>query len=130
MTAGLGRGSAAAVPPRSVIHGELNVTHGSPTVGCSRRSASPAALSRTHGRPGRAGRLAWKVWDRSGRSRGQRRSTWMRRIVIGMTGATGAIYGVRLLEHLRLTPDVETHLIISGPGKRTVVAETDFSVRE
>ncbi len=39
-----------------------------------------------------------------------------RRIVVGITGATGAIYGVRLLVVLRTYPDVETHLIISPAG--------------
>ncbi len=47
------------------------------------------------------------------------------RLVLGMTGATGVIYGIRLLEVLRGTP-VETHLVMSQWARRTVVAETDY----
>ena len=54
----------------------------------------------------------------------------MKRLVVAITGATGAIYGVRLLELARGRPGVETHLIISTPGKRTIVAETDYAVRD
>lgn len=53
-----------------------------------------------------------------------------KRIVVGITGASGVIYGIRFLELLRGFPEVETHLVISGPGKRTIVEETDYSVGE
>jgi 4-hydroxy-3-polyprenylbenzoate decarboxylase len=53
-----------------------------------------------------------------------------KRIVVGITGASGVIYGIRFLEVLRGIPDVEGHLVISGPGKRTVVEETEYSVGE
>ncbi len=39
-----------------------------------------------------------------------------RRLVVGVTGATGAIYAVRLLQALRRATDVETHLVVSPPG--------------
>jgi 4-hydroxy-3-polyprenylbenzoate decarboxylase len=52
------------------------------------------------------------------------------RLVVGITGATGAVYGIRLLQILRDYPDVETHLVLSRPGKRTIVEETDLSVAE
>ena len=52
------------------------------------------------------------------------------RLVIGISGSTGSIYGVRLLEILRRVPDIETHLVISQAGKRTLVEETDYSVRD
>jgi len=52
------------------------------------------------------------------------------RLVIALTGATGTIYGIRLLEALRTVADVETHLIVSNPAKRTLVEETDFAVRD
>jgi 4-hydroxy-3-polyprenylbenzoate decarboxylase len=50
-----------------------------------------------------------------------------RRLVIGITGATGTILGVRLLEALRTT-EVETHLIVSRWGARTLVHETPYSL--
>jgi 4-hydroxy-3-polyprenylbenzoate decarboxylase len=52
------------------------------------------------------------------------------RLVVGITGATGTIYGVRLLEALRGYPEVETHLVMSRPGKRTLVEETDLAVAD
>jgi len=52
------------------------------------------------------------------------------RLVVAITGATGTIYGVRLLEVLRKQAGIETHLVISRPGKRTLVEETDWSVAE
>jgi 4-hydroxy-3-polyprenylbenzoate decarboxylase len=52
------------------------------------------------------------------------------RLVVGITGATGAIYGIRLLEMLRGSADVETHLVISAPGKRTIAEETTHSVTD
>ncbi len=54
----------------------------------------------------------------------------MTRLVVGITGATGSIYGIRLLQVLQGYPEVETHLVISRPGKRTIVEETDFGVAE
>lgn len=48
------------------------------------------------------------------------------RLIIGITGATGAIYGVRLLERLREL-GVETHLVISRWGARTLLHETPYS---
>lgn len=50
-----------------------------------------------------------------------------RRIVVAMTGASGAVYGVRLLEALQQQP-VETHLVMSEWARRTIVWETDYSV--
>lgn len=47
------------------------------------------------------------------------------RIVVGISGASGVIYGVRLLERLAVT-DIETHLIISPSGKRNIEIETSY----
>ena len=52
------------------------------------------------------------------------------RLVVAITGSTGAIYGVRLLEQLRAQAGFELHLILSNPAKRTLVEETDFSVKD
>jgi 4-hydroxy-3-polyprenylbenzoate decarboxylase len=48
------------------------------------------------------------------------------KLIVGMTGATGAIYGVRILERLRAA-GVETHLVISRWGARTLLHETPYS---
>jgi 4-hydroxy-3-polyprenylbenzoate decarboxylase len=50
--------------------------------------------------------------------------------VVGLSGASGAIYGIRFLEHLRALPDVETHLVVSDAAKRTIVEETDWAVKD
>ncbi len=50
-----------------------------------------------------------------------------RRIVIGITGASGAAYGVRLLEELRGAGDVETHLVVSAAGYLNLATETSLS---
>ncbi|MCX5874153.1 MAG: UbiX family flavin prenyltransferase [Deltaproteobacteria bacterium] len=48
----------------------------------------------------------------------------MKRIIVGISGASGAIYGLRLLEVLRQTPDVETHLIVSDSARLILDHET------
>jgi 4-hydroxy-3-polyprenylbenzoate decarboxylase len=48
----------------------------------------------------------------------------MKRLIVGITGASGAIYGVRMLEILRQHDGVETHLIVSPSGLRTLEEET------
>jgi 4-hydroxy-3-polyprenylbenzoate decarboxylase len=51
-------------------------------------------------------------------------------VVVAITGASGSIYGVRLLEELRKDPELELHLVVSAAGKRTLAAETSRSLRE
>jgi 4-hydroxy-3-polyprenylbenzoate decarboxylase len=53
-----------------------------------------------------------------------------RRIVVAITGATGAIFGVRLLEELRRAGNVETHVVISKAGALSAAAELERSRRE
>jgi len=53
-----------------------------------------------------------------------------RRIVVAITGATGAVYGVRLLERLRAIPGVETHLVISDAATLTLHQEVGLQRRE
>ena len=52
------------------------------------------------------------------------------KIVVGITGASGAVYGVRLLERLRASPGVEIHLILSRSGEKTLFLETDKSASD
>ncbi|MEU2616792.1 non-oxidative hydroxyarylic acid decarboxylases subunit B [Streptomyces sp. NPDC007157] len=52
------------------------------------------------------------------------------RLIVGMTGATGAPFGVRLLQALKQLPEVETHLVLSRWARTTVELETGFSARE
>jgi len=54
----------------------------------------------------------------------------VKRLVVGITGARGSVYGVRLLEVLQRYADVELHLVVSRSGKRTLVAETDWTVAD
>ena len=53
-----------------------------------------------------------------------------RRIVVAITGATGAVYGVRLLEELRRVGDIETHVVISKAGLLSAAAELDLGRRQ
>lgn len=46
------------------------------------------------------------------------------RIVVGITGASGAIYGLRLLERLRRRQGAETHLVVTRSGEKTLFLET------
>jgi polyprenyl P-hydroxybenzoate/phenylacrylic acid decarboxylase-like protein len=50
-----------------------------------------------------------------------------RRIVVALTGASGSIYGVRILEELKRAADVETHLIVSKAALLNLSTELDFS---
>lgn len=51
------------------------------------------------------------------------------RLIIGITGATGTIYGVRLLQILQET-SIESHLILSKWGARTLIHETPFRLEQ
>jgi 4-hydroxy-3-polyprenylbenzoate decarboxylase len=53
-----------------------------------------------------------------------------KRIVIGISGASGVIYGVRLLALLKDHKEIETHLVISEPGKKNIEIETSYSADE
>lgn len=54
----------------------------------------------------------------------------MKQLIVGISGASGAIYGVRLLEVLRDVADVQTHLVMSQAARQTLSLETDFSLRD
>jgi len=53
----------------------------------------------------------------------------MRRLIVGMTGSTGAIFGVRLLEALK-SADVESHLVVSKWAQRTIEHETNYTLEQ
>ncbi len=54
----------------------------------------------------------------------------MTRIVVGVTGASGSVYGVRLLRLLREQPEVETHLIVTRAGEKTLHQETGLKLSD
>ena len=48
------------------------------------------------------------------------------RLIVGIAGASGVIYGIRLLEVLKEIETVETHLILSQAGRMNIGLETDW----
>jgi 4-hydroxy-3-polyprenylbenzoate decarboxylase len=53
-----------------------------------------------------------------------------KRLIIGISGATGAIYGVRMLEILAKIDEIETHLVMSKAGRMTIQVETPYAVKD
>jgi 4-hydroxy-3-polyprenylbenzoate decarboxylase len=54
----------------------------------------------------------------------------LKRLIVGISGASGVIYGIRTLEVLRSVSDVETHLVLSSAAKQTIPLETDYAVQD
>ncbi len=52
------------------------------------------------------------------------------RLIVGISGASAPIYGIRTLELLRDVPDLETHLVFSRAALRTIEIETDLSISD
>ena len=52
------------------------------------------------------------------------------RIIVGMSGASGVIYGIRLLEVLSEVEDCETHVVISNGAKLSITLETDRLIKD
>jgi 4-hydroxy-3-polyprenylbenzoate decarboxylase len=52
-----------------------------------------------------------------------------KRLIVGISGASGVIYGIRLLEMLRTFPKVESHLVLSRYGRLNIELETDYAVK-
>ena len=52
------------------------------------------------------------------------------RLIIGISGSSGVIYGIRLLQVLKDQEDVETHLVMSPTAKMNIPIETDMSFKE
>ncbi|MBC3936389.1 UbiX family flavin prenyltransferase [Undibacterium sp. CY7W] len=53
-----------------------------------------------------------------------------KRLIVAITGATGAVYGVRLLEILRTLPEVETHVMVSEAGVLNIHQELDLKRKD
>ncbi|HTP08219.1 MAG TPA: UbiX family flavin prenyltransferase [Anaerolineae bacterium] len=53
-----------------------------------------------------------------------------RRLVVGISGASGVIYGIRLLQVLQQGGEIETHLVLSAAAKATIAQETDWKISE
>jgi len=54
----------------------------------------------------------------------------VKRLIIAMSGASGQIYGIRLLEVLKDADEVETHLVMSSAARMTIAQETDYNPRD
>jgi len=52
------------------------------------------------------------------------------RLIVGISGASGVIYGIRMLEVLKGLPEVETHLVVSNGGKLNIKLETDWALKD
>ncbi len=52
------------------------------------------------------------------------------RLVVGLSGASGVVYGIRLLEALQDRPDIESHLVVSRGALRTIELETDTTLAD
>ena len=52
------------------------------------------------------------------------------RLIIGISGASGATYAIRLLEVLHQQTEIETHVVVSSAAKQTISAETDYSLQK
>ncbi len=54
----------------------------------------------------------------------------VKRLIVGLSGASGVIYGIRLLQVLHEHQEIETHLVLSKPAERTIIEETKLKVEE
>lgn len=57
-----------------------------------------------------------------------RRNSMKKRLVIGMSGATGSVYAIRMLEVLKAREEIETHLVVSNSAAKTLHLETDYTI--
>jgi 4-hydroxy-3-polyprenylbenzoate decarboxylase len=54
----------------------------------------------------------------------------LRRLIVAITGASGVIYGIRLLQVLKQGGEIETHLVLSQAAKATIAQETDWKISD
>ncbi|HEY51961.1 MAG TPA: UbiX family flavin prenyltransferase [Caldilineae bacterium] len=52
------------------------------------------------------------------------------RLILALSGASGQIYGIRLLEMLQQAPEIETHVVISPSARITITQETDYTLKQ
>ena len=57
-------------------------------------------------------------------------SAGARRLIVGMSGASGQVYGIRLLEVLKDRPEIETHLVMTPAARLTIAQETDWAPQD
>jgi len=50
------------------------------------------------------------------------------RLIVGISGASGVMLGIRLLEYLKTRADIESHLVVSKAAERTILLETDYAI--
>jgi 4-hydroxy-3-polyprenylbenzoate decarboxylase len=53
-----------------------------------------------------------------------------KKLIVGISGASGVIYGIRLLETLRSMSGIETHLVVSNGAKINIAVETDRRIKD
>lgn len=54
----------------------------------------------------------------------------MKKLVIGISGASGVLMGIRILERMKFDNQVETHLIITDGARKTIQEETDYKIED
>ncbi len=54
----------------------------------------------------------------------------LKRLIVGISGASGVIYGIRLLQVLQQGSEIETHLVLSAAAKATIAQETDWKISD
>ena len=54
----------------------------------------------------------------------------LKRLIVGISGASGVVYGIRLLQVLRQGGEIETHLVLSAAARATIAQETNWKVSE
>ena len=53
-----------------------------------------------------------------------------KRLVVGISGASGAVLGIMLLKAIKQIPDLESHLVVTRGAEKTILLETDYTLEE